>query len=397
MGSSLTWIDYDPSEQERMKNILALFKEKDTLDELGLGAVRDAFSEILFPGLNTIQTRLRYMLIIPWLYIELEKARVPSRDIARRARDFEYRISECLVENGESEGVFGRLAGRQLKRLPSSIYWLGLGAWGIRRFEGSQDEYHRSLDGIYARRKSSSYKDDGDVDFDPASVTWHLKIPPAPQDFPESLDLKLTREESGFLLDCILRNQGHTLLAHLASSGGPAEVDFPWEHPRYAGFSDVHKEILYHARLFSQVMYGAVLLYNLMLSELKGEDEGVDRYTEWFGEWLGEIDIVEVREWDLRGLWNIVESPGHVIDLRTKGFVTTWVGSVSSNPGGLMDSGARNLVRNREVDLKKGRSRFVSPAALDRWGGGSGLNRLDYRWNVARNYLRELYEGFENG
>jgi len=208
--------------------MLALFQAKDNLDELGLGSVRDSFSDSLFPGNNTIQTRLRYMLIVPWIYLVLEGKGVPSRDIARRARELELRVSECMVKNGESVGVFGKYAGGSLKRLPSSVYWLGLGAWGIRKFEGSQDEYHRRLDAIYARRKTQYRRDDGEVNFDPATVTWHLRLPPPPEGFPQSLDLKLTREESSFLRDCILKNQGHSLLACLVDRGGPAEVDFPW-------------------------------------------------------------------------------------------------------------------------------------------------------------------------
>lgn len=46
----------------RPRRIIDLFDEKDTRDELGLGAARDALSDLMFPGTSTIQTRLRYML-----------------------------------------------------------------------------------------------------------------------------------------------------------------------------------------------------------------------------------------------------------------------------------------------------------------------------------------------
>lgn len=42
-----------------MHRILAQFKERDTRDELGLGSLRDAIADLLFPGTSTIQTRLR--------------------------------------------------------------------------------------------------------------------------------------------------------------------------------------------------------------------------------------------------------------------------------------------------------------------------------------------------
>lgn len=62
MRSSLTWIDHDPTARERALRILSLFQEKESRDELGLGAIRDSFADALFPGTSTIQTRLRYML-----------------------------------------------------------------------------------------------------------------------------------------------------------------------------------------------------------------------------------------------------------------------------------------------------------------------------------------------
>lgn len=82
---SLTWIDHDTEARERSLRILALFQERESRDELGLGGVRDSFADRLFPGTSTIQTRLRYMLFVPWMYRELERARVPAASFAQRA------------------------------------------------------------------------------------------------------------------------------------------------------------------------------------------------------------------------------------------------------------------------------------------------------------------------
>ena len=45
--------------------MLRSLEEPETLDVLGLGAVRDAFSEMLSPGTSTIQARLRYFIFLP--------------------------------------------------------------------------------------------------------------------------------------------------------------------------------------------------------------------------------------------------------------------------------------------------------------------------------------------
>lgn len=80
------WVDFAEDDQRRMLDVVKLFQEQETLDELGVGTIRDAFSEYFFPGTSTIQTRARYMLFIPWIYLKLEKRRLSGAEMERRAR-----------------------------------------------------------------------------------------------------------------------------------------------------------------------------------------------------------------------------------------------------------------------------------------------------------------------
>ena len=137
-----------------MREVIELFREKDTVDELGIGSVRDAFSDLLFPGMNVLMTRARYFLFIPWIYLGLEGRRVPSNEVAARARRAEIDLISALLAGGESQGVIGIDAREGLRQLPSALYWTGLRALGIRRFPGTRDQYHRSLDGHYALCRS---------------------------------------------------------------------------------------------------------------------------------------------------------------------------------------------------------------------------------------------------
>src|SRR3712207_8105184 len=68
VASSFTWLDYSEHERRQMLDVIHLFDEKTTRDELGIGVVRDAFADMFFPGTSTIQTRARYFLFIPWIY-----------------------------------------------------------------------------------------------------------------------------------------------------------------------------------------------------------------------------------------------------------------------------------------------------------------------------------------
>ena len=46
--SSLAWIDFDEAERQRAQRIMALFQERESRDELGLGAIRDSIADHLF-------------------------------------------------------------------------------------------------------------------------------------------------------------------------------------------------------------------------------------------------------------------------------------------------------------------------------------------------------------
>ncbi|MFN8414557.1 MAG: DUF6361 family protein [Anaerolineales bacterium] len=74
MASSFTWLDYSEHERHKMLDVIKMFSERETRDELGVGSVRDALADLLFPGTSTIQTRARYFFFVPWMYLDLEKS-----------------------------------------------------------------------------------------------------------------------------------------------------------------------------------------------------------------------------------------------------------------------------------------------------------------------------------
>lgn len=72
-GSNLAWLDTSRDDRQRMRELVNMFSDKETLDELGIGQVSDALSDMLFPGTSTLHTRARYLLIIPWCYLRAER------------------------------------------------------------------------------------------------------------------------------------------------------------------------------------------------------------------------------------------------------------------------------------------------------------------------------------
>ena len=138
MASTLTWLDYSERDRRRALDVIDLFRETGTVDELGLASVRDSFSDLFFPGTSTIQTRACYFLLVPWTLVRLERKRIASSKAAEWARREELLLSSRLLRGGDAAGVIGAQAGMALTRPPSQAYWGGLGSWSIRTFSGHQ-------------------------------------------------------------------------------------------------------------------------------------------------------------------------------------------------------------------------------------------------------------------
>ena len=123
LNSFLSWVDHDQQARNKTYQLLASYGDHDSRDELGIGAIRDSISDFLFPGTSTIQTRLKYMLIVPWIYTYLEKKykRIRPDRFGREAEEIERSLIRPLIATDDSAGAFGKTAKDRIKRLPSSV------------------------------------------------------------------------------------------------------------------------------------------------------------------------------------------------------------------------------------------------------------------------------------
>lgn len=138
------WLDGDDSQRSAMLEVVKLFEDSSTVDELGIGSVRDAFSNALFPGTSTLHTRVKYFLFVPWLVNDVAQHRWPLDRSLAEMRKRETTLISALLAGGEDQGVIGRDAKGTLKRMPSELYWPGLETVGIRRWRTSIAGYFRN-------------------------------------------------------------------------------------------------------------------------------------------------------------------------------------------------------------------------------------------------------------
>ena len=398
----LTWLDLTSSDREQVRRVLDLFEEQGTVDELGLGTIRDFFSDTLFPGTSTLHTRLRYVLFIPWLYRRLEAQHRRVQDVDAEARDLEIRLIDALKGGGEELGVIGAYAGERLARLPSQAYWSALVRWGLFGPGQGQGWYHRR----FARLAAGSRLRPADEAGEPEAPerTWHPQLPEPPDDLLQSVTFQLTAEEAAFLRDRMEAAVPSSLLAFLAREGATdlEQAGWLWEVPEIGQAPERLRELTEMARRFSLHMEGATMLYNLQLAEIRqrrhGDPQGVDQgiiddYRERLADWA-EREGAEA-PFDPQALWELALRNRTYFREPVKRFVEGWSEVINRHgAAAVVDSQhLRRLIAQREQALKGPRARVSNPNRLDQWRGGAGLGRLDYRWPNVRQLLVDLHQG----
>ena len=123
MPSAIAWLDASREDQRRMREIVNIFAQSESRDELGIGQVRDALSDSLFPGTSTLHTRARYLLFVPWCFVAAAAKGGTAARGERRVEDNERALIAGLTDLGATDGLIGRLAGVAVKTLPSALYW----------------------------------------------------------------------------------------------------------------------------------------------------------------------------------------------------------------------------------------------------------------------------------
>jgi hypothetical protein len=359
---------------------------------------------MLNPGTSTIQTRARYFLFIPWIYQDVEakaaRSNLDVRAIDDRLRKSEIRLIDALAESDDSTGTIGIEARARLKRLPSNVYWRGLGTWGIRLFEGSQSQYHRGL--ATGRAPLADALSTATGDEARRQSSWHPAIPKPPDGYPKEASFALAYTEAEYLQDRILSRAPRTLLAFLVDRATQIEeTNFPWEAD-LEGLPESITTQLGHARNFSETIFGAAILYNLQLARLVKSEELVETYEKEFSKWCALVEErrTDLESWDRAAFWRVATSHGAKIPAPTHQFVDVWLDMLFANkPEDLeSNSAAQGLIEQREAYLKGDeQARLVSPKAREIWRGASGAFQLDYRWWVTRAILNDIAAGFEKG
>ncbi|MBN1566822.1 MAG: hypothetical protein JXA73_03180 [Acidobacteria bacterium] len=412
MESSIGWVDFSSEHRNRVKTVLDLLSAPGVLDELGIGVIRDAFSDHLFPGISTIQTRAKYFIIVPRILRNYEQ--LPDKQ--RRGVSMEDYLAEQeklvrirLVEKyGKKEqlgitGVtFGTRSDRDVLRQPSSIYWNGLRTFGILKTHLSLAEFCRKYSGhrpplrMVLEETREERGDDIDADDIARSPIATL---PLEDDWKNRLTITLSKPEAEFLRHQMTAAKPGSLLGQiLMNDRGMDEFLSLQQYAPFEEFADLPfvaqlpfqlRMVVRWAKLFWIILFGAHIRYNCLLQDRFGEPlKKKELVSKWL-EWRDQMKSFPWKEWDTAALWELVADNRSNLRLSTRRFIDNWIEEAKRFPSDA--SGFDRLVIRQEKDNKGKRARLRKDNRDEQIENWVGINALDYRLSQARRILDDIH------
>ena len=181
MTSLISWLDASTEENSKMRELVKLFGTPETTDDLGMGQLRDAISNSLFPGTSVLHLGARYMLLVPWSYLTAHKSTRSPDDLRKRSEESERQLIGRLKELG-TESYIGRDAGRNVMQLPSAAYWTALRTYGIVSLNTDRSAVAQLM------CADAPAPEDGENSYS----VWNQTLPKPPAGFPQTDDRGLT-------------------------------------------------------------------------------------------------------------------------------------------------------------------------------------------------------------
>ena len=329
MTSKIGWIDFSPLHRERVKSFIELMEEGGVQDELGVGTIRDAMSNKLFPGFSTLHTRAKYFFITPYILLDRERKQRKSESGKDYFNRVEIETNNTIIKFYESckerkeESYFGKFKkDGVLKRQPSEIYWNGITTLRLVNYDGTLDQLlrdkHSTIEELLScNQGDDTVKEQGEnnkprvVDAGSADG-WIENI--------TEKGLTLTSVEAQILRDRLIKHTPNSLPTELLTN------DEVWEVYKAAAYKDKGNEQITNALInfvekayklveneelrtnlitahdLSLFLYGPHIAYNLRLAEqVKAAESVIQELRDMGIVWLETLEqrMIDYKRFDI--------------------------------------------------------------------------------------------------
>jgi hypothetical protein len=407
--ASIGWIDFSPTHRNRVGSVLDLLKPEGMVDELGMGTIRDALANEMFPGISTIQTRARYFFIIHYILYEYQAAKPAQRrgkSPSKFLEDREYEVMWQLAERYsyvEGQGVIGitKRYPEKIARRPSTIYWNGLNTYKFIDTQGLSAETflnrstNKTVESLLSSVQLSDDTPGDDRDAEHENL-FRIKIEPK-LDWNDNETLDLLKDEADFFNDRIISIAKNKLIAELLLDNSLWQIftdaNSFMQFAKAAvsqNISEKLKATLTLAHDFSELMYGSNIAYNCQLQQKKFNN---NCYEEDWENWLQDIqsNMLDFENFNPDVLFGYATSTRRT----TIQFVKEWWEQTQL---GFTNLKKRDeLIQHQELMVKRGKARLIYNKTDDvKENNWIGLTYFNYRYNQARTILNDIRTGLTN-
>lgn len=394
----LGWVDYSREERETIKELLKVLGESGSLDELGVGIVRDSISDILYPGNSVLHTRAKYYILIPELFKKAMKSGLTTgAEVRNLINTDQDRIARALRRAVDEEtgtkaaGIIGGRSDRGVKMKPTRIYWNALRTTEILcNGDMSFDDACSAVAGNNRKMQNIVIKYESDAD-DAGVGNFALFNAPCKERIEDYLDnptLHLRRDEADYLRTQFLHVpvMKNTLIEYClktkTSFDGVALDDIPTE-----GMPEVLAHNLELATEFANFIYGAYIVYNLLFIENGGKyatAEEKSRLENKYKDWKKNSPGLPHRDEILK----LVRNHEHY-KAALRDFLIRFEGAVKNNTTDSCSDEEKRIIRQREQACKSVKAKIGKDYPYQEIQGSP----MNYRHGTGQTIISDILRG----
>ncbi len=394
------YIHSSRAEQAKALQVLKMTSESVALDELGIGRIRDAFADRMFPGISTLQKHTKYFSLMPQVYRKATERRYNRvsevrAEIVRLERLMTENLCRCSTVTRGITGseVIGKRTGSYVKYDPAYIYNSGLQTFEILRSPQVEELIFSASKALHNVQKPMKNDDEDMADDadDKPGLFQFCSFPRVDYDFTRECSLELTTADHDFITEHILEAKAcrGTMLRYLVDN---PQLILPQEFEGFREFGRMNActlpaglaELQDLAQRFADFIYMVHVRYNYIYSGYRDEEmrDEFMSLLQAYRQSGTDIDTVlaavSIRE--NSGKWFCQEVARH---LET--------GDISED--GPLDQ----AIVQRERRVKGSRRKIGNPRYTYDRRNRIHYYKLTYRWETVRLFMDELRKEAAHG
>lgn len=398
------FVNFNTEEKKRVAKMMQLLQESEAIEELGIGRVRDYFSNTLFPGTSTLQHHAKYFVVMPSLYYHTAfKSRKfqNKAEVTRYIKEAEVQITRQLSEGGNGipgtnlTGITGINTYKEalndytkyVKYDPAYIYGSGLVRYGIipdTNIERLILELNKKHFADPHNKSALKCEDATEDSQDLSGDKQVIKTCGESYDFfdGKTMNLALSEKEASFMKDRIHACCDGTMLAYL--------IDCKYDLPNRIEYFDIERklsaldpnvlDVYKKSVLFSKLMHLIDWRYNYCYFDSFGNTDEAEACKEEYEKLLAVYKNEINNEDAYRALFNYTRS----IDTKLTEFCESCYKAIMDSDPTRVDQ----LVKSREHTVKRERSKIGNSAYKNQGRGKPSPNT--FRWETVRTIVNEI-------